>query len=258
MSHTNTTPNYSLPQFVGTDKPAWLTDINQAFSNVDTAIKSAKDTADTATGSATTANNSIGTLSDLNTTNKSTLVGAINENNTNIRTVSGVASQAGSDATNAKNNITALESYLTLTNFASVESSAITYNDCVANGTPTLFTASNADGTVGKIYGKISLNSNVSGGTARATFQSPFRPSKDITITGAGVLIRRATMTNLQNTILPNLFMPATITVSTSGLVTISTQDNNPSWYNTYVDFILTASLLFFKDFGDTPITPEN
>ena len=45
MSHTNQTTNYSLPQFITTDKPAWLTDINNAFSDIDTAIKNAADDA---------------------------------------------------------------------------------------------------------------------------------------------------------------------------------------------------------------------
>lgn len=48
MSHTNSTTNYSLPQFVTTDKPAWLTDINGAMSAIDTAIKNAADAAGTA------------------------------------------------------------------------------------------------------------------------------------------------------------------------------------------------------------------
>ena len=42
MSHTNATTHYSLPQFLPTDKPAWLTDINSAFSTVDTAIDTAQ------------------------------------------------------------------------------------------------------------------------------------------------------------------------------------------------------------------------
>ena len=48
MSHTNSTTNYSLPQFLTSDKPAWLTDINNAFSDIDTAIYAAKSKADTA------------------------------------------------------------------------------------------------------------------------------------------------------------------------------------------------------------------
>ena len=55
MSHTNSTPNYGLPQFVPTDKPFWLTDINGAFSDIDTAIDAAKDAADDAQGDATQA-----------------------------------------------------------------------------------------------------------------------------------------------------------------------------------------------------------
>lgn len=38
MSHTNNTTHYSLPQFIGTDTPAWLTDVNSAMSDIDAAI----------------------------------------------------------------------------------------------------------------------------------------------------------------------------------------------------------------------------
>lgn len=55
MSHTNSTANYGLPQFITTDKPFWLTDINQAFSDIDLAIKNASDTATTASNNATQA-----------------------------------------------------------------------------------------------------------------------------------------------------------------------------------------------------------
>lgn len=48
MSHTNSTTNYALPQFLTGDKPAWLTDINNAFSDIDTAVYAAQSKADTA------------------------------------------------------------------------------------------------------------------------------------------------------------------------------------------------------------------
>ena len=38
MSHTNSTTHYSLPQFVGTDTPGWLTDVNAAMLALDNAI----------------------------------------------------------------------------------------------------------------------------------------------------------------------------------------------------------------------------
>lgn len=49
MAHTNSTTNYNLPQFISTDKPAWLSDINGAFYDIDEAIKDVADAADPST-----------------------------------------------------------------------------------------------------------------------------------------------------------------------------------------------------------------
>ena len=123
MSHTNSTANLSLPQFIGTDKPTWLSDVNGAFAAIDsyagsndaalaivdgkadTAIGDASSAVTTATNAATTAGNAattatnantiagnaltvanginskVGVLTDLTTTDKSTVVNAINEVN---------------------------------------------------------------------------------------------------------------------------------------------------------------------------------
>lgn len=51
MSHTNSTTNYNLPQFVGSDTPGWLTDVNGAMSDIDAAIYARQQ------GVATNANN---------------------------------------------------------------------------------------------------------------------------------------------------------------------------------------------------------
>ncbi len=48
MSHTNSTTNYNLPQFLTSDKPAWLTDVNNAYADIDSAIYAAQTKADTA------------------------------------------------------------------------------------------------------------------------------------------------------------------------------------------------------------------
>lgn len=42
MSHTNKTPNYDLPQFIGTDKASWLGDLNPAFLAIDTGMQANK------------------------------------------------------------------------------------------------------------------------------------------------------------------------------------------------------------------------
>ena len=39
MSHTNTTTNYNLPQFLSSDKPAWMADMNVAFNDIDGQMK---------------------------------------------------------------------------------------------------------------------------------------------------------------------------------------------------------------------------
>ena len=129
MSHTNSTANLSLPQFIGTDKPTWLSDVNGAFAAIDsyagsndaalaitdgkadTAIADASNAVTTAGNAATTAGNAaatataantvagnaltvanginskVGVLTDLTTTDKSTIVNAINEVNATVGTV---------------------------------------------------------------------------------------------------------------------------------------------------------------------------
>lgn len=39
MASTNKTPNYNLPQFLGTDKASWLGDINPSMLTIDTQMK---------------------------------------------------------------------------------------------------------------------------------------------------------------------------------------------------------------------------
>lgn len=55
MSHTNSTTNFGLPQFITTDKPAWLTDVNVAYTAIDTAMKNNQTAAANAQGDATQA-----------------------------------------------------------------------------------------------------------------------------------------------------------------------------------------------------------
>lgn len=154
MSHTNSTTNYNLPQFVGTDKPAWLTDINGAFSAIDTAIKSAKDTADTAAGDATTANTAIGTLANLNTTEKTNLVGAINEVNTAAGTAQGTANAAGTAANQANLGLAALIAKFNIN--ASSSQASVTPTRGSVTRFPTL--SQNSDGSMFKFYGCLQIN----------------------------------------------------------------------------------------------------
>lgn len=55
MPSTNQTPHYNLPEFVPTDKPAWLVDWNGAMGDIDTAIYTAESKADAAAAAASSA-----------------------------------------------------------------------------------------------------------------------------------------------------------------------------------------------------------
>lgn len=107
MASTNKTAHYELSQYVSSDKPTYLSDYNGDMAKIDTGINAAKTTADTASTAATNAataaetaqttantavtnaataqttadgaNTKIGTLANLVTSEKTNLVGAINE-----------------------------------------------------------------------------------------------------------------------------------------------------------------------------------
>lgn len=59
MAYTNSTPNYHLPQILGEDKIVW-TDLNPAFSTIDTAMMENKTLAQTAQSTGTTAGTTAG------------------------------------------------------------------------------------------------------------------------------------------------------------------------------------------------------
>lgn len=89
MGSTNTTPNYELSQFIGTDKPAWLQDYNGDMLKIDTGIAGAKTAADNAQSAADgaqgDATSALSSIADINTelgTVETTLAGATGNINT--------------------------------------------------------------------------------------------------------------------------------------------------------------------------------
>lgn len=246
MSHTNSTTNYSLPQFIGTDKPTWLNDVNGAFSAIDTQMKANADSATSASTSATTANTNIGTMSSLSTTDKTSLVSAINEVNTAVGTAQSTAntavenaSTAQTSANGANNAISALEDYLNLSVNNSYTGNQFTRTSGtgdMASG-DTLFIARNSAGTLAKIYGTLSV-SNSSGGTTtfKLNTDTGLRPDSNITIVGLGITSRSNGTANLN------------VTINTDGTIELSGYHDNGSF-----QYRAFACLIFVKNFGDTP-----
>ena len=106
MAYSNTTPNYDLPQYVGTDIPNPLTDFNGAMSTIDTTMKNIADGvgASDADIAALKVQNGDSQL----TTTAQTLSGAVNELDADINGSNGIDSRL----TTVETNQTADESTL--------------------------------------------------------------------------------------------------------------------------------------------------
>lgn len=102
FASTNKTTNYELPQFIGTDKPSWLGDINEAMSTIDggmhknaTDIESLSTDVDTAITTSAQASQDV---SDLTAT-----VGTLSTNLQSVETTANNASTTASSALNTAN-----------------------------------------------------------------------------------------------------------------------------------------------------------
>ena len=245
MASTNKTTNYELSQFVGTDKPAWLTDYNGDMSKIDTAVKNASDTATIADGKGDTNATAIGTLANLTTDAKTNLVLAINEVDGHADTAQSTANTASNTANTAKT--TADTALLNVQNFnlTSFTNYTVTGPN-VDNNFKTLTVAKNADGSLCKIYGEVRSTYQ---GTTEGTFSTGdtgLRPSTDITINGT--LLRRTDETGGAS----RMFMHS-LTIKTDG--TIEFKCGSAATVSS-LRFYFMASLIFVKDFGDVPL-PE-
>lgn len=118
--HTNSTPNYNLPQYVGSDIINPLTDTNGAYSAIDSAIKEVADGVVSDGNRLTALEETVGDntsglvkkVADLEnqngdsvlTTTAQTLSGAINELDDHVDTVTGVAATNASNITDLQSN----------------------------------------------------------------------------------------------------------------------------------------------------------
>lgn len=127
MAHTNSTENYGLPQWIGTDKPTFLGDFNTAFGTIDTQMKS---NADAASSAVSTANSASAVASSANT-NATTALNTANSAATDaagaVTTANGAVTTANTAKTNADNALRASAAN-TITNLAPAYDNTLTYN----------------------------------------------------------------------------------------------------------------------------------
>lgn len=113
---TNSTPNYGLPQWVGSDKPTYLVDQNNAYLKIDQEIYAASQEATAANSTATnaknqadtaitTANSALTTAQGVVETANEALTVATNAND-NAGAAKAAADKASKDATDATSTVT--------------------------------------------------------------------------------------------------------------------------------------------------------
>ncbi len=316
MASTNKTTHYNLSQYVGTDKPTYLVDYNQDMSRIDAGIygvdakatinatnigdlseltttdklslvnainevnsesSTVGDLSDLTTTSKTNVvsainevngkANTIGDLTNLTTTDKSSVVGAVNEVNGKTATIGNLSSLTTTDKTSVVNainevdgntttNATAISGLNTrmtqaendidnfnLTSFNSIATNTMSLTNGGTISSAHMNVATNSDGSLAKIYGDINLSQV--GGVGTVSFPTSLRPTETLTINGGCIRIING-----------NAFDLVSITINTNGTVSV------PKTWATGTDnsckFFFINSLLYIKEFGDTPIPEPN
>lgn len=239
MASTNKTTNYELSQFLGTDKPAWLSDYNTDMNKIDTQMKANADGVTSVSGAAGATATALGDITTLATTDKTSAVAAINEVNTKATTAQGTATSANNLAGQAKNTADGIAEYLSLTGRQNL---TVTTTQGVITSGSNIASAYNSDGSLGKVYGNINLEfSGAPSGTVTVTISDTgLRPTENITI-NAGVIVDVYTGTF-------NFSGVDKIVIHTDGTVTITV---SPSSIITRYTFILPPCLYFMSNFGD-------
>ena len=242
MSSTNSTSHYELSQFVGSDKPAWLGDYNSDMAKIDAGVYSAQTTATGADGKADSNATAIGTLTNLTTDEKASLVGAINEVDSHADSAQGTANNAGTIANSAKTKADGLESYLNINTFDDLTFTVSGSTGVASVSNPKI--AVNTSKSLAKVYGRIRVN-NVNADVTVTIADTGLRPSSAITINGA--CMRVNVTSGVYSTYMQDY------TINTDGTITLTF---NPTNTTGVTDLYFWACLLFVKDFGDIP-TPE-
>lgn len=252
MSHTNSTANYNLPQFVGSDKPAWLGDINPAMTAIDTAIKNVSDSASTADGKATTAQSDIATLG--NTVNN--LSGTVSTQGSQINSNTSQISNLTNGLNSATTDLATLTQKFNLNQYTQVASD---------NKLAGLTLAQNSDGSIFKFYGTASI---ITSGTQVALSEVAIpglagrygvatgltlnaAPETAYLVSSAGIYF----CTDLNGTALRSAPRWMDFAVGTDAKIYMIARTDSSAWVvpaNSSARFIMHPSLYFNLSFGDT------
>lgn len=242
MASTNKTANYELSQYVGTDKPTYLSDYNSDMSKIDTGIHDAQEKA-----------NEIGTLTNLLTDNKNNIVSAINEvdthadnnatatatNTNSIGTLTNLETTNKNNLVSAINEVNGFKSKFDLSDSTSYAISDLVLSNISVDYCD-LRLVTNSDSSIYKLYGLITGNVS-NAGVSAITVQSSLRPAEEYQVNCAGSFVD----------LVGNVYSssPIVFNVKTTGEIVISIYNNSIGAKR----LILNPCLYFNTSFGDNP-----
>lgn len=247
MASTNKTTNYELSQFIGSDKPAWLSDYNQDMGKIDAQMKLNADAATSASGTATSASTAIGDISNLTTTDKTNAVAAINEVKTTADTAQSTANSANTTASGCRTDLNKFnlsnKAFLTPTSNLGVVDSTLTVMQFATDTTSSIY----------KLYGRVFISSltGITGTLSIKLGNTSLRPASAYEINTGVYIIVKDTNNNLIAVGSRN------IKIDTDGSAYIVGDAQNPNYAFTLsggissLDFFLSPCLYFNSDFGD-------
>lgn len=245
MSSTNKTTNYELSQFLGTDKPAWLADYNSDMNKIDAALKTNADNATAAGGIAEAASTAIGTLSDLTTDAKTSLVAAVNEVDSHADTAQSVANTANTTANGCRTDLNKfnLTNNVNLTPTASLGS--------IDTSVSKVQFAGDSTNSIFKVYGRLNIRnlSGVSGDLVVKIGDTSLRPSSAYEINSGALITTRDLQGGFSGIGSRNL------KVNTDGSIYVvipnSSMVGGLDGTTTTFDITIFPCLYFNSDFGD-------
>lgn len=198
MSATNSTPNYNLPQYIGTDVPSYLGDFNSAMLKIDNAIKGVDNKATSAESSVATANSNATQALENSETAQTTAETAQATATSAKNTANSANTTAGTAKSTANTALETAQSALQTANTANATANKtntdigkwVVPSSIGANGANIRISRNKKLGLLGIACRVLSGQGSTSGSkTTIGTLPSGMRPSSARTIYGGAMII---------------------------------------------------------------------
>lgn len=230
MGATNHTTNYNLPQFVGSDKPTWLGDVNGAMSAIDTQMKANATSATTADTKAETA-----------LTNASTAQTTASGAQTTADTASTTATSALNKALSVEQALNEFKQVLNINTFEQITGTDMSSTDSSILASSVIQIATNSDKSLCKIYGNIFVTTSTSGEHKVTISNTGLNPLSEYSVTNLCLEY----FGQQGSEIIGN-----SITIKTNGDIDVQFFTRGAV---SNMRLVLLPVLIFNKSFGDTP-----